>query len=106
MLLASPRFTLISLLTAAVLVLGSGWRLARRSVEKHIPPDRAGLREFATQLQRELLQLEALFQADLRELANATARADEAQIRHLCDNLYGVVQYSRLSEISDRDWHL
>jgi signal transduction histidine kinase len=106
MLPASPKFTLISLLAAAVLVLGSGWQLARRSVEKHIPPDRAVLREFATQLQRELLQLEALFQADMRELADGTADADEAHIRDLYGNLYGVVQFSRLSENSDRDWHL
>jgi signal transduction histidine kinase len=97
---------LISLLAAAVLVLGSGWQLARRSVEKHIPPDRAVLREFATQLQRELLQLEALFQADMRELADGTAKADEAQIRALCDNHYGVVQFSRLGENRDGDWHL
>jgi hypothetical protein len=104
--LASPKFTLISLLAAAVLVLGSGWWLARRSVEKHIPPDRAVLRELATQLQRELLQLEALFQADMRELAEGTTEADEARIRALCDNLYGVVQFSRLGENRDRGWHL
>src|SRR6188768_3771575 len=103
MLPASPKFTLISLLAAAVLVLGSGWQLARRSVERHIPPDRAVLREFATQLQRELLQVEALFQADMRELADGTAEADEAQIRALCDNLYGVVQFSRLAANSEQD---
>jgi signal transduction histidine kinase len=93
---ASPAFTLASLLAAAALVLGGGWWLSLRSVEKRIPPDRAALRELATELQRELLRLEALFQLDFRELADKTANADEAKARELCDGLYGVVQFSRL----------
>jgi signal transduction histidine kinase len=104
--IASPTFTLLSLLVAAALVFGSGWRLAMRSAEKHVPPDRTVLREFATQLQRELLRLEALFQTDMQELAESTGHAADSSIPALCDSLHGVVQFSRLTENSDRDVHV
>lgn len=102
---ASPTFTLVSLLAAAALVFGSGWRLAMRSAQTHIPPDRTVLREFASEQQRELLRLEALFQLDLRTLAEKTAKADASHVRDLCDSLYGVVQFSRLTENGDHDQH-
>ncbi len=104
--LASPTFTLVSLLAAAAIVFGSGWRLSMRSAEKRVPPDRVVLREFATKTQRELLRLEELFQADLRELAEETAKSGDAQVWNLCDSLYGVVQFSRLTGNADRDLHL
>lgn len=103
---AGPAFTLISLLVASALVLGGGWWLAMRPVEKHIPPDRIFLRELAAELQRELLRLEALFQADFRELADETSKADGAKIRELCGKFYGVVQFSRLREDARSDEHL
>lgn len=104
---ASPAFTLVSLLAAGALVFGSGWLLAMRSTEKHTPPDRTVLRKFATELQRELLRLEALFQMDFRNLAEETAKADELDVRDLCGEFYGVVQFSRLmGNPTDRDQHL
>ena len=104
--IGSPAFTLASLLTAAGVVFGSGWRLAARSEEKHIPPDRTVLREFAAQMQRRLMRLEEVFQADLRELAGETAKADDASVPKLCDSLYGIVQFSRLTGNASRDRHL
>jgi signal transduction histidine kinase len=102
---ASPAFTLVALLAAAALVFGSGWRLAMRSAETRVPPDRTVLREFASGQQRELLRLEALFQTDLRTLAQETAKADASHARDLCDSLYGIVQFSRLTGNGDRDQH-
>ncbi|MDB6080332.1 MAG: kdpD, partial [Akkermansiaceae bacterium] len=105
--IASPTFTLLSLLAAAALVLGSGWRLAMRSEERHLPPDRAALRKSAAELQRELLRLETLFQQNLRGLAEETAEAGDASLREKCDVFYGVVQFSRLKRNTpERDRHL
>ncbi len=104
--IASPTLTLVSLLAAAAMVFGSGWRLARRSAEKRAPPDRTVLREFATKAQRELLRLEELFQKDLRELSEETATAADAHVWNSCDSLYGVVQFSRLTGNAERDLHL
>jgi signal transduction histidine kinase len=104
---ASPTFSLISLLAAAVLVFGSGWRLAMRSEENRTPPDRTALRNFGIELQRELLRLETLFQLDLRKLGKETTTADESTVRRFCGEFYGVLQFSRLTRnVAGRDRHL
>jgi signal transduction histidine kinase len=77
-----------------------------RPVETHVPPDRAFLRELAAELQRELLRLEVLFQSNFRELANETAAADDAEVRKLCDNFYGIAQFSRLTGDPGSDEHI
>jgi signal transduction histidine kinase len=104
--IGSPAFTLASLLAAAGVVFGSGWRLAARSEEKHVPPDRTVLREFAAKMQRRLMRLEEVFQADLRELAGETATANDASVPKLCDSIYGIVQFSRLTGNASRDRHV
>ena len=61
--------TIAPLLTAALLVLAGGERLARRSEETRTPADTERLFAFSEKLRTELLRLESLYQAHLVELA-------------------------------------
>jgi signal transduction histidine kinase len=82
--------TLGPMLAAAALVLWSGERLARRTVEDRIPVDRDRLFDFAAMLRGELDRLDALYADHLSEVASGAAWLDDEAMAERCENLVGL----------------
>ncbi len=90
-----PGLTLVLLLAAAAMMLAGGVWLARRTVERRIPADRALLRESAAALQAELSRLDQLFLGHLQRLAGEVARSEPpAVVRPAAERIEGIRLFS------------
>ena len=94
--LPRPGFTLALLLIAAGVMLAGGVWLARRTVERRLPADRALLRESAATLQSELARLEALFSAHLRQVSDTAASGVVDRVQVELDKRNGIAAVALL----------
>ena len=98
-----PGLTLVLLLAAAVMMLAGGVWLARRTVERRIPADRALLRESAAVLQGELSRLDHLFLGHLQRLAGEVARSEPVSfVRPEVEKIEGLRLFSVLTPKAGR----
>jgi signal transduction histidine kinase len=104
----SPLNTLAILLVVAAGLLVAGIGLARRTHDERIDRDRAPLRLFSGDLQRELDRLERLYQKHLFEIARTAPLDNRQGIWQRCSELAGVRQFSLIHRPADRplDSHL
>lgn len=94
---ATPALTLIGLLTAAALVLGAGFWIARKEVPVREPVDRQELRKLIEDLGTEVNRLDALYLQHLSNIARDTGfTSTEDLIRH-CQQIEGIKLYSLLT---------
>lgn len=94
---ATPALTLAGLLTAAALVLGAGFWIARKEVPVRVPVDRQELRNLIEDLGMEVNRLDALYLQHLSNIARDTGfTSTEDLIRH-CQQIEGIKLYSLLT---------
>lgn len=94
---ATPALTLAGLLTAAALVLGAGFWIARKEVLVRVPVDRQELRKLIEDLGMEVNRLDALYLQHLSNIARDTGfTSTEDLIRH-CQQIEGIKLYSLLT---------
>ncbi len=92
-----PALTLALVLLAAGVMLAGGAWLARRTVPRRIPADRALLRESAATLQEELARLEQLYTGHLQRFVRMMQAAVPVdRVREAAAGVWGIVQYSVL----------
>jgi signal transduction histidine kinase len=101
--LPRPGLTLVLLLAAAGIMLAGGAWLARRTVERRLPADRALLRESAATLQAELARLDHLLLGHLQQLAATVERSEPpALARPEAERIEGIRLFSVLSRKGSR----
>lgn len=93
----TPALTLAGLLTAAALVLGAGFWIARKEVPVREPVDRQELRKLIEDLGMEVNRLDALYLQHLSNIARDTGfTSTEDLVRH-CQQIEGIKLYSLLT---------
>lgn len=93
----APALTLAGLLTAAVLVLGAGFWIARKEVPVREPVDRQELRKLIEELGTEVNRLDALYVQHLSNIARDTGFTSTGDLIHHCQQIEGIKLYSLLT---------
>lgn len=94
----SPHWSFALLLAGAVALLAVGGSLARKEESVRIERNRDSLRHFAGELQRQLHQLDRLYQSHLAEIARTGDPTDEGALLRACNEIVGVRQFSLVAE--------
>jgi signal transduction histidine kinase len=94
----SPGAILVITLALAGAVFVGGLYLARRDEQIHLAGNRKPIRALGEEMEKELAQLQRLYEKDLRHLASTTLSwtEDPPRISELCHSIVGVVQWSLL----------